>query len=95
MRVHGRLVQQQEEVIMKVLREVLRLVLFVSGLVLLPLACDRHHDHDMKDKIEDAGDKVKDGLEDAGHEVKEGVKDAGDKLEDAGDKIKDAAPDSL
>jgi hypothetical protein len=85
---------------MALLRETLRLLLFVSSLVLLPLACDR--DRGPQDKVEDAGDEVKDAveeagdkIEDAGDEVKDKVEDAGDKVEDAGDEIKDAVNDSI
>ena len=81
---------------MATLKQALRLLLFVSSLVLLPLACDRNGRNDdtedeVKDTLEEAGDK----LEDAGDEVKDKVEDAGDKLEDAGDEIKDAVQDSL
>jgi hypothetical protein len=67
----------------EILRQGLKLVLFIGTFTLLPLACDRDRsdDHDVDEAVED----TKDAVEEAGDEVKDAVEEAGDEVKDAVD----------
>lgn len=69
------------------IREAARVVLFISSVVLPPLACDRDRGDDALDEIrqemEDAGSQVKDEMEQAGEKIKDKMDEAGDKIEGA------------
>jgi len=67
----------------EVLRQAIKLVLFIGTFTLLPLACDRDRSDD--NDVDDALEETKDAVEEAGDEVKDAVEEAGDEVKDAVD----------